>query len=303
MVILNMSSINKDSSDSYVLLSVVKNEGNHFNKTMESVAQQSIQPSIWAIFDDNSTDDTLGIIIEAQKQYDWILYSKLDEVHKRDLGLHLANLIKKGFEYLIDYCKTNQIDYEYLGNLDGDLILTDHFFEKLIYELKYDHKIGIVSGDTQYLINGKLVPSGVNSEEPSGGHMLIKKECFEDCGGIMVAYSWDSVLKAKASLRGWSTMRIKEANVIEVRDISSADGYWKGYVFNGKSAYYRDLNPLHVIGKSFTYFLKYPHYIGFAYLYGYVLDLIKCKNKIDDGELKIYYRNKLKHSINDKRKL
>lgn len=298
-----MSSVNQISSDSYVLLSVVKNEGKHLNKTIESVAKQSIQPSIWAIFDDNSTDDTPGIIIEAHKQYDWILYSKLDEVHKRDLGLHLANLIKKGLEYLVDYCKINQIDYEYLGNLDGDLILTDHFFEKLIHELKSDRTIGIVSGDTQYLINEKLVPSGVNSEEPSGGHMLIKKKCFEDCGGIMVAYSWDSVLKAKASLRGWSTMRIKEANVIEVRDISSADGYWNGYVFNGKSAYYRDLNPLHVIGKSFIYCLKYPHYIGFAYLYGYVLDLIKRKDKIDDEELKKYYRNKLKHSINNKGKL
>jgi len=296
-----MYSVNQNSSDSYVLLSVVKNEGNHLNKTIESVAQQSIRPIIWAIFDDNSTDDTPRIIIEAQKCYDWILYNKLDAVHKRDLGLYLANLIKNGFEYLTDYCKSNKIDYEYLGNLDGDLILTDTFFEKLINELKSDDKIGIVSGDTHYRINEKLVSSGVNSEEPSGGHMLIKKECFEDCGGIMVAYSWDSVLKAKASIRGWGTMRIKEANVIEVRDISSADGYWNGYVFKGKSAYFINLSLLHVIGKSITYFLKWPYYIGFAYIYGYVLDMIRRSDRIDDEELKIYYRNKLKISIGNRR--
>lgn len=297
-----MSSVNQSSSDRYILLSVVKNEGKHFGKTIESVAQQSIRPSIWAIFDDNSTDNTPQIINEAQKQYDWILYNGLDKIHKRDLGLYLANLIKKGFEYLIDYCKINQIEYEYLGNLDGDLILTDYFFEKLISELKSDYTIGIVSGDTQYLINEKLIPSDVNLQEPSGGHMLIKKKCFEDCGGIMVAYSWDSVLKAKASLRGWNTKRIKEANVIEIRDISSADGYWNGYVFNGKSAYYRNLNPLHVIGKSFAYFFKYPYYVGLAYLYGYALDFVKRKDKIDDEELKIYYRNKLKDSISNRGK-
>lgn len=297
-----MSLVSQNSSDNYILLSVVKDEGKNFSKTIESVAKQSIRPIVWAIFDDNSIDNTPQIIYEAQKQYDWILYNGLNETHKWDLGLHLANLIKNGFEYLVDYCKIKQINYEYIGNLDGDLILTDTFFEKLINELKFDTTIGVVSGDTQYLINEKLVPSGVNSKEPSGGHMLVTKKCFEDCGGIPVAYSWDSVLKAKARIRGWSTKRIKEANVIEIRDISSADGYWNGYVFNGKSDYYLNLNPIHIILKSLVYLLKHPHYIGFAYLYGYVSDLINRSDKIDDEELQRYFWKKMIYSINNRGK-
>jgi glycosyltransferase involved in cell wall biosynthesis len=280
----------------------VKNEEANLNETIKSVAQQTIKPTVWAIFDDCSTDGTPKIIIEAKKKHDWILYNKLNQLHQRDLGLHLAKLINEGFEYLEEYCKINEIEYEYLANLDGDLTLENTFFEKLINGLEANPALGIVSGSTQYMVNNELVTADVDLGEPSGGHMLIKKKCFEDIGGIMIAYSWDSVLKAKAKLQGWDTKRINEAKVIEFRDANSADGYWAGYVFQGKSAYYRDLNPLHVFGKGATYSLKKPYYIGLAYLYGYFMDCLKRKEKINDEELKNYYRNKFKLILEKRRK-
>lgn len=278
----------------YLLLSVVKNEEANLRETINSVAQQTIKPTVWAIFDDGSTDSTPKIIEEAKEKYEWILYNRLDQLHQRDLGLHLARLIKEGFEYLVEYCKSNEIEYEYLANLDGDLTLESAFFEKLICELESNCNLGIVSGSTQYIVNNELVTADVDLGEPSGGHMVIKKRCFEDTGGITIAYSWDSVIKAKAKLRGWDTKRANEAKVIEFRDANSADGYWAGYVFQGKSAYYRDMNPLHVFGKGVIYTLKKPYYIGLAYLYGYLLDYVKCKEKINDEELKSYYRGKFR---------
>ncbi len=284
--------------NNYLLLSVVKNEETNLHKTIKSVVQQSIRPTLWAIFDDCSTDNTPKILAEAEKKYNWILYIRLDNSHQRDLGLHLAKLIKEGFEHLIKYCKIKQIRYKYLANLDGDLILENEFFEKLINELELDPSLGIVSGSTQYLVNNKLITADVDINEPSGGHMLVKKECFEHIDGITVAYSWDSVLKVKARLRGWNTKRVNEAKVFEYRDVNSAEGYWAGYMFRGKGAYYLNLNLMHVIGKGVTYSFKSPYYIGIAYLYGYFLDYFTHKEKINDEELSEYYQNKYKSIIN-----
>jgi len=31
--------------------------------------------------------------------------------------------MKKAFEFAVDYCKEKGLDYEYMGNVDGDIII------------------------------------------------------------------------------------------------------------------------------------------------------------------------------------
>ena len=49
------------------------------------------------VVDDGSMDNTSKIIKDATKVHDWIQSIRLDNT-ARDLGLHLADIIKKGFE-------------------------------------------------------------------------------------------------------------------------------------------------------------------------------------------------------------
>jgi len=136
---------------------------------------------------------------------------------------------------------------------------------------------------------------GLPSDEPSGGDMLIRKKCFEECGGIPISYSWDGVLKAKAKLRGWSAKRIENILATEIRDVNSAEGYWNGYLHSGKSDYYLNFNPLHIILKSFIITIKRPYFNGLAYLVGYFGSWIKKECQIDDAEIKDYFWNKFRN--------
>lgn len=282
-----------DNSRNYIVVTPCKNEGENLPDLIASVVAQTIRPVLWVIVDDGSTDDTPRITQEAAEKYEWIHVLWLDGGN-RDLGLHYATVVKAGFDHAISYCIENGLEYGYLGNLDGDLTLPSTFYENLMVEFKKDPELGIASGGTKHIIGDRVRYAKVSVNEPSGGHMLIQRECFEGCGGIPLSYSIDSVLKAKARNRGWKTIRFEENIATEIRSVSSAEGYWKGFVHSGKESHYLNLHPIHVTIRSIMYAFKRPWYIGFAHLLGYLSSVIRREEKIGDEEIKEYFWNKWK---------
>jgi len=280
-------------SHQYIIITACKNEGENLPDLIKSVVTQTLRPKIWVIVDDGSTDDTQEIIENAMKKHDWIKSTRLDN-QVRDLGLHLAQVMKIGFDYAISYCHEIGIEYNYLGNLDGDLTLPTTFYVNLMKEFEKDSRLGVASGGTIHIIDNHTVHAKVSMDEPSGGHMLIRRECFDECGGIPVSYATDSVIKAKAKLKGWKTKRFEENIATEIRDVGSAEGYWKGSIHRGKSAYYLNVNPIHVLIRGIIYSLKNPPYMGIAYILGYANDFIKRKEQIKDIEVRDYFWNKWK---------
>ena len=281
-------------TQNYLVVTACKNEADNLPKLIQSVAEQTIKPVVWVIMDDGSTDNTPKILKEAREKYDWIQNIRLEENSSRDLGFHLSSVMKKAFEFGIEYCMKNKIDYGYLGNVDGDIILEKMFFEKLIAEFEKDDKLGIAGSGTQYIVEDRVIQPKGGADEPSGGDMLIRKDCFEDCGGIQITWGWDGTLKAKAKIRGWKVRRFEYVKALETRYVGSVEGYWKRYMDWGVASYYFNLNPIHALIKSLKLLFKKPYYIGIAYLVGYFSSLIKRREKIEDEEIKRFFWNKWK---------
>jgi glycosyltransferase involved in cell wall biosynthesis len=280
----------KAKSRGYIIATVCKNEGENLPKLIESIEKQTIEPVLWMIVDDGSTDRTPEIVEEGKMRCNWIKSIRLDG-SMRDLGLHYAGLLKKGFSFAIEYCKRNEINYEYLANVDGDFILEPSFFKNLIVEFEKDPVLGVASGGIYHFRERKLVRANARESEPSGGNMIIRRRCFEDCEGIPLSCASDSAFNTKAKLRGWRTKRFENIVATEVRDTSSAEGYWGGYIHKGEASYYLNFNPLHVMIKGIGYLLIKPCYIGIAYLYGYFSSLIKGNEKTKDEEIKHYFHD------------
>lgn len=285
-----------DTSRRYIVVTPCKNEGGNLPDLIDSMVAQTVKPVIWVIVDDGSTDDTPNIIEDAMKTYDWIRSIQLDST-VRDLGPHLAGVMKKGFDYAISYCNGCGVKYGYLGNLDGDLTLPPTFYENLMREFEKDSELGVASGGTRHIIGNRIVHAKVSVNEPSGGHMLIRRECFEECGEISLSYATDSVIKAKARIRGWKTRRFEDNVATEIRDVNAAEGYWKGFVHKGESSYYLTHNPLHVIARVVMYSFRRPYYVGIAYLKGYLGSIIRRRERINDPEIRRYYWNKWKEHL------
>jgi glycosyltransferase involved in cell wall biosynthesis len=281
-----------NTSRGYILVTAAKNEGENLRKTIQSVAEQTIKPLVWVIVDDGSADNTPEILKEAEEKHEWIQSIRLEEDSERDLGFHLSSVVKRAFEFAVDYCMKNGLDYDYMGNVDGDIILEKKFFEKLMNEFEKDPELGIAGSGTRYIVNGEIIQPEGGESEPSGGDMLIRRKCFEDCGGIQLTWGWDSTLKAKAKIRGWEVRRFEYVKALETRYVGSVEGYWERYRDWGVASYYFNLNPVHALIKSVMMLRKKPHYIGIAYFVGYFSSFIRKREKIEDEEIRQFYWNK-----------
>lgn len=280
------------NSNSYIIQTPVKNEEENLPYLIKSIANQTITPAIWLIIDDGSTDSTPDIINKARQEHEFIETLRLEE-GEYDLGLHLSDVTNKGMLTLLDICDKREIKFSFWGNVDGDVTLVENYYEALINEFCNSESLGISSGATWYHKDGIIHHYKANESEPSGGNMLVKKECLFDCNlPLPLTYSWDSAIKTKARIKGWDTKRFDNIKSVDSREVNAVAGYWAGYFKTGMGMGFLNIHPLHAILKSISRSRKYPYYIGIAYLCGYVYNMIIIREKINDDEIKKYNWNK-----------
>ena len=81
----------------YILVTPVKNEEDNLPELIRSVTSQHVRPVGWFIVDDNSDDQTPGIIDKATAENSWIHSIRLVEGGAYDLEEHYASICRAGF--------------------------------------------------------------------------------------------------------------------------------------------------------------------------------------------------------------
>jgi glycosyltransferase involved in cell wall biosynthesis len=279
-----------DSKGKYLLITPARNEEKNLPEVSKSVAEQKVKPVLWIIVDDGSTDNTPRILEELKAKYSWIHGIRLPP-RPRDITFHYSYVCKQGFDYSLEYCRENRIEYEYIGLLDADTILEENYFGKLMDEFEKDPSLGIASGGVYYDTGGKLSREVSDKNLPRGTGRLWRKSCFLETGGYQVEPSPDSISNAKAILRGWQLKQYADVIEIQTRKTSAGEGLWKGYFKNGWMAHYVDKSLPMVLFNTLYYCLKSPYYTGIAYFIGYLDSAIKKEKKIQDMEIRTYYRS------------
>jgi glycosyltransferase involved in cell wall biosynthesis len=274
----------------YIMVTPVKNEEDSLPKLVKSVLEQTIKPSLWVIVDDGSTDKTVDIIGNLTNKCNWIEAIRV-EGGQRDLGVHISHVCREGFNFAIKYCTQQDIGYKYIALVDADIILKPEYFEKLMREFEKNQNLGVASGRGANIIGNRIVEDKQRDDLPSGGARLWRKRCFEDTGGYLLTKSPDSVSNVKAIIKGWDTKQFHHVKFVSTRAHASAEGYWRGYNQFGSNNYFIGYTPIHALLKGVKLLLEKPYYTGFAYLWGYFSSLICRKKRIDDEEVKYYFRH------------
>lgn len=272
----------------YFIITPTKNEENNLPNLIQFIEVQTIKPVLWVIVDESS-DNTVEMIKGLTEKYRWVksIFLKNKEGY---LGINYGIACKSGFDFAIEYCKQQGIEYEYLGLVDADATIEKDLFEKLMVEFEKDPELGIASGVERWNISGKLVDVNMNEDLPMGPARMWRKRCFEETDGYQAVTATDSVSNAKAKIKGWKTKQFRHLTVI-TRRTATAGGYWKGFAQNGRDSYFLNYHPLIIILKALKYFFNKPHYHGIALLFGYFSCVVCNKSKISDHELQYYFRH------------
>ncbi len=272
----------------YCIVTPAKNEEDMLPKTIESVVNQTLKPSLWVIVDDGSTDSTPEIIKSACDRHSYIKSLRLTE-GKREPGIHIAEVCRSGFQYI----NTLTGNYSFIGVLDADVILEGNYFEILIGKFTENNKLGIASGGLYTLDrHGTPKTQALSIHHPINSARLFRKECFDEVGGFLPVNAFDTVEIIKAELRGWETRQYPGMKAIQLRAPASYGGIWRGHKRLGYQAYYLNQHPFslsaRIVKKAFVD--KQP--IGaLAITYGYAKSWIRKAEKIPDDEVRQYFWN------------
>jgi hypothetical protein len=272
----------------YVLISPCRNEAAHMRRTLDSVAAQTLQPALWVIVDDGSTDATPDILDEYAARHPWIrVVQKPDRGH-RAVGPGVIEAFYAGLETI------SLADYPYLCKLDLDLDLPAGYFEGLIARMEENPRIGTCSGKPYMRRGGELVSERRGDEMSAGMTKFYRRECFEEIGGFVREVMWDAIDCHKARQLGWIAVSWDdpELRFEHLRPMGSSQlSIFEGRRRHGRGQWFMGSDPLYYFATCVFRMAEPPYVLGgLAMLQGYLGAWRRGARQLDDRDLIAFIR-------------
>jgi GT2 family glycosyltransferase len=204
---------------SYVIITAARNEEAFIGNVIESVLAQTVHPLAWVIVSDGSTDGTDDIVKSYADRCSWIRYLRRDVRSER-------NFANKIHAFDLAYQQVRGVPFEFIGNLDADIVVPPTYYENLLGRFISDPKLGLTSGFIDQLRYGKVILEAFSAPESvPHGAQLVRRTCFEQIGGYLPLEDGGEDWCAQVSARtlGWNTSSFPEIRATELRD-TEAEG-------------------------------------------------------------------------------
>jgi glycosyltransferase involved in cell wall biosynthesis len=278
-----------------LVVSPVRNEAEHLERTVRSVAAQSRRPDRWIVVDDGSTDGTLELAqrLAAEHPFMHVLSApqSADLATARD-ALAVAKEAR-AFNYALG---TVALDaFTHVGKLDGDVELPPEWYEELLGAFAREPELGVAGG--------RLVEHGpagwqllrIPDHHVHGAVKVYSRECLEAIGGVPDRLGWDTIDETYARMRGYRSHSFRHLVARHHRHWGSADGRLRGRARHGECAYINRYGLVWVLARSLKMGMAPPLGLsGAAFVYGYVRAWASGAPKVEDDEFRVFVRRELR---------
>ncbi len=176
--------------------------------TLESIAQQTVQPVEWIIVDDGSKDNTADIVQEYAAKYPFIRLVQRPDRGFRKVGGGVVAAFKYGITQI------QHAEYQFIAKLDGDMSFGPKYLEIMFKQFASDPKLAAVSGKVFREEDGKRVEEIIIDEHVAGQFKLYRRDAFEQIGGFVEEVLWDGIDVHTARMKGWNTKSFYDADAI-----------------------------------------------------------------------------------------
>lgn len=269
----------------YVIITPVRDEAQHIDKTIQSVAQQSVLPLQWVIVDDCSIDGTEEIVRQFSAQCSWVSALRVPHQGPRANGSRVMEAFYHGYPCLASS------DWEFLVKLDGDVGLEPDYFERCFAEFQTDSLLGIGGGGLWSASGNGFQPDPCPRNHVRGATKIYRRACWESIGGLVRATGWDTVDEVKAQMLGWKVRAFRGLKVLHYRPTGAAEGPWRSALKDGRADYFTGYHPLFMLLKCIKRIFQRPYVVNACGLmYGFVGAYLHRTPQVDDKALIRYVR-------------
>jgi biofilm PGA synthesis N-glycosyltransferase PgaC len=259
-------------------------------RTLDSVAAQTLLPSLWVVVDDGSTDETPAILEEYSSKLSYLRVVRRSDRGRRNVGPGVIEAFYAGLEMV------RLENFDYLCKLDLDLDLPPRYFELLIARMEATPRIGTTSGKPYFreARTGALVPEVCGDEMSVGMTKLYRTTCFRDIGGFVQQVMWDGIDCHRCRMLGWIAESVDDEDLrfLHLRPMgSSQKGIWTGRVRSGYGQYFMGTSPPYMAAIAAFRLLKHPVLYGsLAMLWGYISSAARGLPRYEDGDFRQFLR-------------
>jgi glycosyltransferase involved in cell wall biosynthesis len=199
----------------YIVITPARDEERTIELTIESMLAQTRKPLRWVIVDDGSTDQTRALVEKHLAANPWITLMQRENRGFRALGGGVVDAFNEGFE------PVRALPWDFVVKLDADLSFDAHYFENLLRRFDSDPKLGMASGKTFLLQDGRKSIEWCHDEHVRGPAKMYERGCFEAIGGIEARRGWDMIDETRAQMRGYETRSFLDLELIHHRPIDA----------------------------------------------------------------------------------
>ena len=255
--------------DRYVLISPCRDEALYARRTLDSVAAQTLQPSLWIVVDDGSTDETPEILEEYAGK----------------------------LEYMRVIRRRHRPEYRTVCHVEREAYAA----AGLVRRMEENPRIGTCSGKPYFIDprNGQLVSEKCGDETSVGMTKLYRVECFREIGGFVRQVMWDGIDCHRCRMEGWIARSWDDPDLrfVHLRPIGSSDrGWWRGRMRHGFGQYFMGTGIVYMTASALFRMTRPPFILGgLAMWWGYVSSWLLREPRYNDREfsrfLRRYQRN------------
>jgi glycosyltransferase involved in cell wall biosynthesis len=275
------------SPHSYVLITPARNEASLIEKTIVSVIHQTVLPMKWIIVDDGSTDSTVEVVKRYLPQHPWMELVQMPQRRDRTLAAKVG-AFNAGYERVKD------LQWEVIGNLDGDISFDPDHFEFLIGKFAADATLGVAGTVFKEEGYSSDRDSFEGRSHVAGACQLFRKKCWEDVGGYVPhragGIDWMAVITAR--MKGWKTESFREKWFFHYRRLGTAErGVLSSLFSYGQKDYYLGGHPAWELFRVVYRMTKQPFITGgLAVGLGYCWAFLRYAPRPVSRELMAFHR-------------
>ena len=279
----------------YAIVSPVKDEEKHVERTIRSVLSQTARPVRWIIVDDGSRDRTPQIVEDTIRGIDWIHLLRIHRDGKRELGITEIRAFSAGYELLKD------VPHDFVVKLDCDVELQPEYFQRMLERFANNRRLGIASGAFLEQHEGKWVFIRMPGYHASGASKMVRAECFRQIGGFVHRKGWDTIDEIRARALGWGTERFQDLTFLHLKREGSASGFVYSNLLEGEIDYMTGSSqPFFILKALHRMVTRRPRIAaGMVLLWGFLKPLLRRSPRLVTSAEADAYRRLLNDRLRD----
>jgi hypothetical protein len=192
------------------------NEESFIRACLKNYISQTVRPDLVLVVDDNSSDDTCGIVLSIGKLYPWIRCIQFDSEAMHRPGAKVVNAFNFGMSSLED-------EFDLIGKFDADILLPEIYFENVLKAFEQDPELGLCSGLLYIEQDNKWTYESIsNPTHVRGPVKLYRNDCLKAMGGLRAGLGWDTADTFLVRYYGFRIKILPELKVKHLRPTGTA---------------------------------------------------------------------------------